>query len=177
MSNWNPFAEPQDYVDFAGIRSPGLAEVVGASLPFSWDEIRTYAVIGSFPRFTGKKLSHFSVKLRLYTIEDWEGWYALEPLLSKVPRRGLVAKAIDIAHPQLAAVKINACVVEEIMQPEQTADSEWTIELRLLEFRKPQIAVATADGAKATPADPEDAHIDQLNQQSIAEDAAFDATP
>lgn len=177
MSFWNPINEPIDYVDFAGIITPGLADIVGASDPREWDERQSYGVIGAFPFYHGKKLSHFSVKLRLYTPEDWDGWWALYPILAVRPRRGQKAKAIDITHPILAAIGIRAVVVEDILQPEQTADGEWTIEIKLLEFHAPVISVAKADGAKATPADPEDAQLAELNQEAEANDAAFANTP
>lgn len=177
MSHWNPIAEPQDWVDFAGIRSPGLADIVGSGSPRSWDERDSYAVAGAFLVYHGKKLSHFSVKLRLYTEADWEGWWQLRPVLAKLPRRGQVAKAIDITHPLLAANNIRAVVVEDILQPEQTDHGEWTIEIKLIEFRAPVIAAAKADGAQATPADPEDARLAELNAIAAANDAAFEATP
>lgn len=177
MSNWNPIAEPQDFVDFAGIRSPGLADVIGSSSPRSWDERDSYAVAGAFLVYHGKKLSHFSIKLRLYTVADWEGWWTLYPLLSKLPRRGVAAKAIDVSHPLLAANNIRSAVVEELMQPEQTNDGEWTIEIKMIEFRAPVIAAAKADGAQATPADPEDAQLAELNAIHTANDQAFESTP
>lgn len=186
MAEWNPFEHPRDYVEFGGVLTPGLAEIVDASWPLKWDEVPTYATIGSFPRFTGKRLSHFTVKIRMYTVEDWNKWWTLKPLLFKLPKRGLTAggqkgrenaNVLDIYHPLLAAVDINACVIEEVMQPLQTNDSEWTIEIKCLEFRQPVIAVATAEGAKATPADPEDAQQNDANLRSAAEDAAFEAIP
>lgn len=177
MSLWNPIAEPQDWVDFAGIRSPGFADIVGASSPRSWDERDSYATAGAFLVYHGKKLSHFSVKLRLYSAEDWDGWWQLYPILAVLPRRGQVAKAIDITHPVLAAIGIHAVVVEEILQPEQTADGEWTVEIKLIEFRAPVISVAKADGAKATPADPEDAQLAELQAEAEANDQAFADTP
>jgi len=178
MSLWNPITEPQDWVDFSGVRSPGIADIVGAGSPRSWDERESYAIAGAFVFYHGKKLSHFSVKLRLYTVEDWTIWWEkLEPLLSVLPRRGVGTKAFDVTHPYLAACKIRAAVVEDITQPEQTADGEWTIEIKMIEFHKPFIAAAKVDGAKATPADPEDAEIEQLNAQDAAKNAAFDALP
>jgi hypothetical protein len=177
VSLWNPINEPQDWVDFAGIRSPGLADIVGASTPRSWDERDSYAVAGAFLVYHGKRLSHFSVKLRLYTPEDWDGWWELAPILSVLPRRGTRAKAIDITHPILAAIGIRAVVVEDILQPEQTADGEWTIEIKLIEFRQPVIAAVKADAAKATPADPEDAQLAELNAESEANDQALASTP
>lgn len=177
MSLWNPLDEPQDWVDFAGQQTPGLADVVGAGTPRSWDERDSYAVAGAFLVYHGKKLSHFSVRVRLYTTQDWDDWWAFLPFINKLPRRGRPAQAIDITHPLLAALNIRAVVVEDILQPEQTADGEWTIEIKLIEFRAPVISVAKADAAKATPADPEDAEVAALNDEATANDQAFASTP
>lgn len=177
MTIWNPIDEPQDWVDFAGKRTPGIAEVVGASSPRSWDERDSYAVSGAFLVYHGKRLSHFSVKVRLYTVEDWNDWAAFEPVIRRLPRRGRPAQAIDISHPLLAAIPIRAVVVEDILQPEQTGDGEWTIEIKLIEFRAPVIAQAKAEGAVATPADPEDARLAELNNIATANDQAFADTP
>lgn len=172
---WNPLDEPQDWVDFAGQISPGLADIEGASSPRSWDERDAYAVAGAFLVYHGKKLSHFTVKLRLYTAEHWDGWHAFRPFISALPRRGVPAKAIDITHPLLAMVGIKRVVVEDVIQPVQTDDGEWTVEIKLIEFRPPIVSQAKADGAKATPADPEDAILEENKQQIAA--LAQDPTP
>lgn len=174
---WNPIDEPQDWVDFAGRRTPGIAEVVGAGSPRNWDERDSYAVAGAFLVYHGKKLSHFSVRVRLYTQQDWADWWAFVPTISALPRRGRPAQAIDITHPILAAIPIRAVVVEDILQPEQTNDGEWTIEIKLIEFRPPIYSQAKAEGAVATPADPEDARLAELNDTVTANDQAYAETP
>lgn len=175
MTFWNPIDEPQDWVDFAGVVSPGLADIEGASSPRNWDERDSYAVTGSFLVYHGKKLSHFSVKCRLYTVQHWQDWYAFKPFIEALPRRGVPAKAIDITHPLLAQLNIHRCVVEDIIQPVQTDHGEWTVEIKLIEFRPPIVSQAKAEGAKATPADPEDAIL-AANKDEIAA-LAGDATP
>lgn len=177
MAFWNPITEPQDWVDFAGQQTPGIAEVIGASSPRKWDERDSYAISGAFLVFHGKQLAHFIVRLRLYSVEDWSDWHAFRPFIAPVPRRGRPAKAIDITHPILAELGIRSVVVEDILQPEQTADGEWTIDIKLIEFRAPVFTAAKADGAKATPADPEDQQLTELQNIARANDQAFDDTP
>lgn len=152
---WNPLTEAQDWVDFAGHRTPGIAEVRGAGSPRRWDERESYGLSGALVVYHGLKLSHFSVLIRLYTQQDWLDWYAFKPIVDKKPvgkRQG----PLDITHPITAALNIRSVVVEDVMQPEQVEDGVWEIEIKLIEYRIPHIALAKAEGSQATPADPED---------------------
>jgi hypothetical protein len=162
---WNPLDQPVDYIKLGGQRSPGLAEVLGATSPRKWDERGGYGLSGSTLIFRGVGLAKFTVKLKLYTIEDWAAWDAWKPLVAKPPL-GTRARAQDIWHPLLEQVDVKAAVVEEVSQPEQTNDGEWTIAIKFIEFRKPKVALAKPDAAKATPADPIETQVIQplLNQ-------------
>ena len=155
---WDPINEPCDYILLAQQKSPGIAEVVGASSPRKWDEREGFGITGSFSVFKGRGLAHFSVKLRLYTPEDWTGWAAWKPLVDKLPtRRGGSGKdsgVLDIWHPLLVDRDIKAVAVEEVKAPEQTDHGEWTIEIRFIEFRHPKLTLAKPEGAAATTVDP-----------------------
>jgi hypothetical protein len=155
---WNPIDEPCDYITLAKVKSPGLADVSGASSVRRWDEREGFGISGAFSVFKGRGLAHFSVKLRLYSVEDWEGWYAFKPIVDKLPtRRGGKGKdsgVLDIWHPLLEGLDIIAVAAAEVMQPEQTDSGEWTIEIKFLEFRYPKVTLAKADAAAATPVDP-----------------------
>jgi hypothetical protein len=166
MAFWNPLDEPQDWVDFGGQITPGIAEIVGAGTPRRWDERDSYGVAGALVVYHGLKLSHFSVKLRLVTTQDWEDWYAFKPFVDKVPvgkRQG----PIDITHPLLQQAGIRSVVVEDVLQPVQVEDGIWEIEIQLIEYRKPRLSLSKPEGAKATPADPEDADL-AANREQIA---------
>lgn len=155
---WDPITDPCDYIRLAGVKSPGIADVVGASSPRDWDIRKGMGLSGAFSVFTGVSLAKFSVKLRLYTVEDWHLWYAWKPLVDKLPTRrgggGKDSGVLDIWHPLLEALDIKAVAVAEPMQPEQTDHGEWTIEIKFIEFRYPKIALAKPEAAAATPVDP-----------------------
>jgi hypothetical protein len=60
-------------------------------------------------------------------------------------------RALEIWHPILEDLGIRAVVVENVLQPVQTADGEWTHEIKFIEYRRPQLALARPDGAQTTP--------------------------
>ena len=154
---WNPIADPCDYITLAGQKSPGLADVVGASDARKWDEREGFGLSGSFSVFRGRSLAKFSVMLRLYSEEDWEDWHAWKKLVQKLPTRrggGKDSGTLDIWHPLLEDLDIKAVGVAEILQPVQTDHGEWTIEIKFIEFRQPKVTLAKPEGAAATPVDP-----------------------
>jgi hypothetical protein len=158
MTAWDPIVAPCDYILLGGKKSPGIAEVRGASSPRKWDEREGFGISGSFSVFKGRGLAHFSVILKLYTAQDWADWYAWKPVVDKLPTRrgggGKDSGTLDIWHPLLEALDIKAVGVAEVMQAEQTDNGEWSIEIKLLEFRHPKITLAKPEGSAATPVDP-----------------------
>lgn len=166
---FDPITAPVDYILLADQPSPGIAEVVGAASLREWVERNGYGVSGGFSVFQRRKLAHFSVKIRLYTAADWAAWAAWKPIVDKLPTKrgvgGPAAGYLKIDHPILADLDIKAAGVEKVGQPEQTADGEWTIVIDFIEFRAPVITLAKPEGAKATPVDPYDAKIKELEEQ------------
>ncbi len=167
-SSYDPIVAPCDYILLAGQRSPGIAEVRGSSSKRAWDEREGFGISGSFSVFKGRRLSWFSVLLRLYSSEDWRGWYEWKRLVDAIPKRrggGKDSGYLDIWHPWLEANDIRAVAVAEVMQPDQTADGEHTIEIKFLEWRHPKLTLATPAAAEATPVDPVEEHIGKLTKQ------------
>lgn len=171
---FDPITHPQDYIVLAGLRSPGIAEIVGASSPREWDERKGYGLSGSFSVFKGRRLARFAVRLRFYTEQDWLLWASWKQLVDKVPtKRGgssdgstnFDTGVLQIDHPILADLGIRAAAVEEVRQPEQTDHGEWTVEIKFIEFRHPVVTLAKPEGAKATPVDPYEQKIDALTKQ------------
>lgn len=166
---WNPIDSPCDYILLAQQKSPGIAEVVGASSPRAWDEREGFGISGSFSVFKGRRLAKFSVRLRLYTPEDWAGWHAWKPLVDKLPTRrgskGADSGVLDIWHPLLEALDIRAVAVTDVMQPVQEDAGEWVVEIKLIEFRHPKLTLAKPEAAAATPHDPVDEVINGLTKQ------------
>jgi hypothetical protein len=175
--SWDPISRPQDYILLASEKSPGLAEIVGANSPRKWDERKGYGFSGAIVVFRGLGLSHFSVKLRLYTQIDWDNWHDWKRLVDKppppTPAKGdggssgfKRPRGMDIQHPLLADLGIHSVVVEDVLVPDQTDDGEWTIEIKFIEFRQPVFALSKPVAAQATPVDPDQAEIGRLNDQA-----------
>lgn len=174
---WNPYTEPVNYVMFAGQRTPGIAEVIGANAPRRWDERESYGWSGAFIVYHGQKLSHFTVRLRLYTEQDWEDWAAFKPLVDKVPL-GKRQGPLDLVHPQLAQVGIKSAAVEDVYIEELYDPGVWQIDIKMIEYRSPRLALAQARGSKATPADPEDAELleNEATRAALAQQLALEET-
>lgn len=163
----NPLDTPIDKATISGRLTPGICEIVGASSPRAWDERAGYGLSGAIVVFHGVKLSHFTIKFRLYTTQDWTDWRAFKPLVDKPPigkRQG----PLDCVHPLLADLGIRSIVVEDVLVPEQTDDGEWTIELKVIEYRKPKQGLAKPEGSAATEVDPFEQQI-AANTSEIAD--------
>lgn len=176
---WDPIVAPCDYILLSGSRSPGIAEVRGASSPRAWDEREGFGISGSFSVFKGRRLAHFSVVLKLYSADDWAAWYEWKPIVDKLPtRRGGSGKdsgVLDIWHPLLEALDVKAVAVAEVMQPDQTGDGEWSIEIKFIEFRHPKVTLAKPEASEADPVDPVEEEVikpltDMLQVERLADE-------
>jgi hypothetical protein len=152
---FNPISAPIDYVVLAGRRSPGLAELQGFGTPRRWDERRGYGNSGGTLIYRGVALARGKLLLRLISDQDFEDWAAWSELVQRAPL-GERARALDISHPILEDLGIRSVVVEDVKQPTQTADGEWTIEIPLIEYRPPQRALSRPDGSEDRPPEPAD---------------------
>lgn len=153
---FRPLTDPVDYIVLAGLRSPGIATIEGAETPRNFDERRGFGVSFASLRFRGVSLARFKVLLRLYTEKHWDDWHEWKSIVARPssesnPRRGpiqrLTAPPMEIEHPILSDLGITSVVVENVVQPTQTDDGEWTIEIRCIEYRAPVIALETTEGA------------------------------
>lgn len=133
---FNPVSEPIDYVLLANRRSPGLATLSNVSSPRRWDERKGYALSGARVVFRGIGLARPILTLRLYTEQDFADWHEWRSLVQRPPV-GERARAQDIWHPILEDLGITKVVVEDVLQPRQTADGEWSIDIKFIEFRRP----------------------------------------
>jgi hypothetical protein len=153
--SFDPLRSPIDYVVLAGRRSPGLAELQGFSSPRRWDERRGYALSGGTLVFRGIGLSRGKLLLRLLSEQDFEDWRAWSEIVQRPPL-GERARSLEIQHPILEDLGIRAVVVEDVKQPAQTADGEWTVEIALIEWRRPQLALSRPDSSEDRPPEPAD---------------------
>lgn len=161
---WDPITVPIDYALLGGRKTPGLAELVGASALLRWDERKGYGLSGATLVFRGAGLAKFTLRLRLSSARDWADWHAWKSVVA-APPLGKRARALDIVHPLLADLDITAVVVSEVLQPEQVEDGVWKIDIKLLQWRKPKVSLAKPESAQATPVDPVDRIIEQLSSQ------------
>lgn len=155
---WDPLTSPVDYFTLAGLRSPGFAELTGATSPRKWEERGGYGLSGATVVFRGVGLCYFAFRIKLYTELDWEDWIGWKALVDRPPY-GTRPKAHDIWHPFLDHLGVSAAVVEEVSQPEQGESGEWVVSIKFIEFRRPVAALAKPVAAKATPTDPVEATI------------------
>lgn len=178
---FNPLTAPVDYIVLAGRRSPGLATIEGADTPRNFVERRGFGISFGTLRFRGVGLAHFKVLLRLVSEEDFEAWHDWKSLVARPtsesnPRRKgvsaimprLHAPPMDIEHPILADLDITSAVVENVLQPVQTGDGEWTIEIHFGEYRARVIALEETQGSVARQSDNIENAID-ANSRTIAE--------
>lgn len=153
-ADWNPLTEPRDRCLIGGHITPGICDIEGADSPRNWDEIRGPGLSGALLRFRGVMPSHFAIKFRLYTPLDWADWNAFQTLVAKPPY-GKRPRGLDIVHPLLEPLGIRAIVVENVLAPEQTNDGEWTVQLKVIEYRKRKsVPQAKVEGSQQTPTDP-----------------------
>lgn len=158
---WSPLANPEDKITIAKQRTPGICDIEGLGAPYEWEERGGYALSGATVVFRGKKLAHFSIKFRLYTQQDWQDWYAFKPLVTRLPI-GKNALGLDIKCKLTEMLGITSIVVEQVMAPTQTGDGEWTIELKVIEYRAPRFTISKPEGSQATPEDPFEKDIEAL---------------
>jgi hypothetical protein len=170
---WNPIEQPVDECWLGGYATPGICEVVGASSPRKWDEQAGYAMSGAILIYRGTGLAHFSLNLKLYTLEHWNTWDLIKPILMRPPV-GKRANALDVVHPVLNEVGISQLVIEDVGAPEQVEDGVWSISIKCIEWRRYGLGVSKPDGSEATPADPRDVEIGELTDERNMSQLAAD---
>lgn len=161
---FNPVTNPVDYILLANQRSPGIAEVNATNSPRRWDERRGYALSGARVVYRGIGLARPIVTLRLYTEDDWNDWHEWRQIVQRPPV-GERAHALDIWHPILEDLNINSVVVEDVLQPKQTADGEWSIDIKFIEYRRPVLNLEVPEGSEERSDDPVDQLIENLTGQ------------
>jgi hypothetical protein len=156
--------------------TPGVCEIVGASSPRKWEESTGPGLSGAILWYRGIALSHFSLRLTLYTVDDWTAWESFRGLVKR-PAIGKFGRAMDIEHPILAELGIVAVVIEDVRAPDQVENGVWMIEIMLIEYRRLTAAQGKADGAAADEHDPVEDLIQKLHDQADSLAAEGNALP
>lgn len=166
----NPHETVVRYITLDGQKSPGIATITGGGPPPKWNERSGYGLSGATLVFTGLGLAEFTVSLELYELNaegksDWEEWESWSKLLAP-PEPGRRAKARDVWHPFLAALKVRSCVIDgPIPIPEEVTDGVWGVQIKFKQYRRLKMNLAKPEGSTATPQDPVDQRIEALSKQ------------
>lgn len=157
---------------------PGLAEILdGGSRVLGWDEAKGYGTSGAAIKFTGAKLTKFTLRLSFYEgvrglsgyEQRFEYFETFVPLLQKCESGKL---ALSFYHPAVSEPPQNVTVIvpEELGALKQTGDGLWYVDLKLTEFRAPKPAVGTPKQTatkKKTAKDAADLDIDALSLELV----------
>jgi len=163
---WNPHDTPIDFVIVRGLRTPGTASVQRAKRTIKVDEIGGYGVSGSVLVVHGRRLVPFDITVKLQTPEEWAAWEQFSAVVLTLPS-GINAKALDVWHPWLSMLEVKSAIVTDVSQPEDDGTGAFTITISMIEWRRPQLALAAPKAADQKPqsADPIDQYIDKLTSQ------------
>lgn len=144
---YDPLKNPVDYIVLANRKSPGRATVTGAGSPRMWDKRKGYALSGARQIYKGNDLSPFTVTLEIISSEEWAEWHEWKEIVNRVPA-GSRAHAMDIWHPILEDLGINACVVNDVTQPMEVDDKgTYQVVIQFTEYRPPVRIVAEVEGS------------------------------
>lgn len=156
---WNPLTQPLDKFVLAGEVSPGYAELKGVGTPRKWEQRRSYGMGGATVWFLGRELAQFTIRIELWTEEDWAHWQSWRHLVL-APPFGRRPRALDIWHPILDEKGISSVVVLDCKGPEQIKPTVWRYDIECLAYRRPRMQLAKPEGSKVRPlSEPERAMI------------------
>ena len=165
--SFDPITSPIDHILLMNQKSPGLAVVSNVSSFRRWDERKGYALSGGRLRYRGIGIARPHVTIRLFTAEDFAAWDTFRILVQREPVGQRANRAMDIWHPILEDAEISKVVVEDVVQPKQTADGEWTLVIKFIEYRPPVPRFGTIESSAERPPDQQDQAIENL--QAIIE--------
>ena len=150
MITIDPFANPQawDVVVIGGVASPGLCKVGKFSRGFEWDVKKGKGSFGATVTFIQRPPAKGGLTFYFWLSSHITAWNSFEPLLKYDPTKK-APSAVDIYHPSLADIDLNAVVVEELGNLVHEGNQMYSLEVKLLEyFPPPKIsAVSTPSGS------------------------------
>lgn len=159
----------QDFIVLGGKKSPGKATITSGAFERKYDVREPYGAIGGSTVYHGEKIKGADVLFELWTKDQFAEWNAFsKDVLFKKP--GLTAMSVD--HPVLKLIQLTEVQVESVSAFEQDDFGLWSCTVRLLEFKRPQQALAKPLAAipnapKITPTatDAADLEIQKLTAQ------------
>lgn len=140
----------QDYVIFpGGLKTPGVAEIVGLSSPRKWNIQQGYGLSGATTVYAGTDPVKFKILVKMWRPLDFVQWEALARLHLAKPLPGVRPPALGVSHPllNLPPHSISSIVVEDVTGPEQDEQGTWVATIHCLEWKKPLPALGKPLGA------------------------------
>ena len=179
MSSTGPYGILTNKFWLGGLWSPGICQQPrGAAIVRTLSPQTGVGIDFPFLLFTGRKLAQFTCELLIVTKQDFIDWrYFNDVLIHKVPTRGASgttsqggydpAKSLVIWHPQLVALEITQCVVEEEPQLEYGAGMVGHVPIKFYQTKpKPQPGYARPEApAGAPPLSPDEQEIKRLTDK------------
>jgi hypothetical protein len=161
-TDYDPILTPVNFIRLQGQKSPGFAEVVGASNPVKWDVRDGPWLAGAYLVGGGRLLAKFTVRIRLYSSQDFADWHRWRPLVQREPY-GKRPKAKDIWHPWLEMLDVKSAVVEEVGQPEPIDNGAFMIPIKFIEHRRPTLKLLKpTSSTRQADTDPRSVEIEAL---------------
>lgn len=164
---WNPLDTPVDYIEFGGLRAPGIATVTGTR-EYKYDKVATYGADAAIVIYRGKPPLTFQVRIQLFTPEEYAEWGVFRTAVIKPPAAGTASKATSVVHPFLAELGVQSCCIESCTVPENDGTGVWSVTIVASEWKKPKTILSKPEATATTPAaptDPADILIDNLKSQ------------
>jgi hypothetical protein len=170
----SPFLLPEAYdvVLAAGVPSPGIATVKGASRIYKWDKKDGPGAAGANMTFRGLDIAELSIELQLWTPEHLELWGAWSAIWAWNPVKKQ-ATPVTVEHPYLSDLGIFTLAAKAIPQLDFKGGGMWLGRIECIEWRPPpkknvassptKTQTATGNAARAAPP-----VQDQLDQQIAA---------
>lgn len=143
----DPISYPQtwDVVVIAGQTSPGLCEVSEFKRAHEWDVKKGKGTLGATITFVSKPPAKGSVTFKAWTAAHFAAWDIFYSLFKYDPTKKTVT-GVDIYHPSLADIELNAVVTESIGNWVHKGAGLYERVVEFLEFfpTPPKPAVGTA---------------------------------
>ena len=145
-----------DTLIIGGVYTPGVAVVEKLSRAYKWDIKEGKGSNGGVTTFQGASIPKFSVTIKLWEPEHFTDWEDLCAMLRR-SIEGTKVKALNISHPFLQQLDVNAVTVETIGQPTRAKEGDvlHTVTIDFLEYRPPK--PTKAKSTATTPAGATDA--------------------
>ena len=159
MTLLSPFTSPEgwDTITIGGIVSPGKVEVIASPRKSGWDIKKGKGTKLATLTYVEAPPVEGELEFTLWTDEHFHAWRAFSTLFQYDPtKQPDASNAVDVYHPRLAFLGVNAVVFQEIDGPFMQPDFRWLIKVKFIEYGKVPDAssVSTANGSAATAQNP-----------------------